>query len=333
MRGRMKVARLLPIAFAGSCLAAAGSPPAGGRDQDAAVAMLARSMQGAFRVNVEAIMIQRDHRGANSFMRIRVRRSKAGLQRQTVLEPLSRSGLDSTDDGDRWLTYFPDKLRLIDQESPRHENADIISRLDLAKKNYVFTTEPHADIAGRAVVCITASPRWPGIDGRRYCLDKQTAYPLRMETFSRGAAPSLVYDTKDVKYPPEMSEGALRMHPSPGVSKITYGRPRTMTRAEAKQLLNFIPIVPKSLPLGFKVSELQYSGNSEWKSAIVRLTDGLARANVYQWLPDGKDMMSMADSTAGESNGIHILLVSDSLSPALRSDLLDPFVSKVSVEK
>ncbi len=295
-------------------------------DDERAVEMLIKSMQGDFGANVSATIYQRDHRGSNLYERIKILRSRHGQQHWTVVEPLSHAGIESVDDGSRWQTYIPDERLLIDQASPGRARADLRRRLRLARQNYVFMTKPHVDIAGRPVYCVCAAPRNNRLDERRYCLDARTAYPLRMETLAPSGAVTVVYDTKDVQFPDAFSPGAFEMHPLPGFNKLTYDRPRSMSKREVKNLLGFDPIEPGELPLGFHLEDMQYSGSQEWKSVVVRLTDGLARANVYEWWPDNKPKKAMADSTAGECHGIKFLLVSDNLSPDLRRELLAAFL-------
>ena len=89
-----------------------------------------------------------------------------------------------------------------------------------------------------------------------------------------------------------------------------------------------MPIVPKTLPFGFVVRELQDSRSSDWKSVVLRVSDGLVRANVYQYLPDSRPKRPMADATSGETHGIKLILVCDSLAPTLRQQLLDALIAQ-----
>jgi len=62
----------------------------------------------------------------------------------------------------------------------------------------------------------------------------------------------------------------------------------------------------------------------------VRMTDGLVRATLYQWLSTGDDpdVKSYMDRTLREVNGVKLLLVSE-ISPRQRERLIDSFVSKL----
>lgn len=294
--------------------------------------MLSRSMRGEFHVNVVAMIVQRDHRGLNQFERVKVSRSKSGMQHWIVVQPLSLAGIEANDDGKRWQTYLPDERLLTDQASPSREGDDLASQIGLARKNYNFELSPHSDIAGRNTVCVTATPHFPVLETRRYCLDKETAYPLRLESVRPSGEVTLAYDTKDIQFPARISPSVFVMNPLPGVRKQVYDRPRNLSRHEAERIFGFAPIVPRTLPFGFKVLELQDSRSSDWKSVVLRISDGLVRANVYQYLPDGKPKRPMADATPGDFHGILLMIVSDSLGPELRKQLLDSVISQAEAE-
>lgn len=290
--------------------------------EDRPAVLLARSIRGTYDVNVVATLLQNDHRGIGLTDRIRMFRSKSGKQHGTVIEPLSRSGWESLDDGRRLQIYYPDERQLLDLDSPSLDTRDIEKRIEWAKANYQLETEPHSDIAGRPVVGVVATPRAAGLDIRRYYFDNETGYPLRLETVSPSRKVTVVNDTKDIHYPKSLPASVFELHPLPGVTRVTYRRPRALSSKQAKKVVGFVPLVPRKLPFGFKVQELQYSDDSAWKPVFVRLTDGLVRANLYQWLPDGMAKKARADSTFGQFRGVDFLMVSDSLSPEVRQELL-----------
>jgi hypothetical protein len=308
----------------GSALLGTGHGGAGLRQSDdSAFDLLARSIRGTFNVNIVATLLQDNHRGFGISDRIKLFRSKSGKQHGTVVEPLSRAGMESLDDGRRLLTYFPDERLLIDLDSPSRDVGDIEKRIELAKKNYRFQIESHSDIAGRPSVGVIATPRAGQLDIRRYYFDRETGYPLRVETISPRRKVAVVNDTKDIVYPKTLSNKVFEMHTLPGVTKVTYRRPRSLTEVEAQKLVGFVPFVPKWLPIGFHPQELQYSEGPVWKPVFVKITDGLVRANVYQWLPDGKPKKPRSDSTFGQFRGVNFLVVSDSLGPEVRQEILN----------
>lgn len=284
---------------------------------------LEKSLKGTFQVNVVATMLQKRHRQDSGFDKIRLLRSQAGHQKWTVVEPLSRAGIESVDDGNRCQTYIPDAHQLIDLDSPSRDEIDSRKRLAIARQNYEFSLAPGENIAGRGILCVIAKPRWAELDTRRYFLDRTTFYPLRIEFDPPGGPRVTFYDTKDIYYPTKISREAFKLHPLEGARRIRYERPVGLSAKDAITKVGFEPLVPQHLPMGFHVQEMQYSGRSEWRSVVIRLTDGLVRANLYEWLQDGRTVRPMADSSSGMRKGIRFLLVSDNLGDSVRRKLLD----------
>lgn len=295
-----------------------------GEDTDRAVDLLARAQRGDFRVNVTGILLQQDV-GGEGWQRVRVDRSKDGKQHCKILYPLRSMKVESVDDGVRKQTYMPDDNVILDEDSRGDGAAGIEERLRLAKKNYTFSLEVVASIAGRSTVLITAKPRNSGIDTRRYYLDEKTAYPLKMETVGEGGKVVVAYQMSEISFPAHLSPNLFKLDVLPGVEVFRFERPSPVDFATAKQQFGFKPIVPKTLPVGFKVQETQFNKKEDWQSIKVRLTDGLARATVYQWIPNGKAIKVIGDSTSSDSYGIRLLIVSE-LGPKVRAKLLDAFV-------
>lgn len=311
---------LLAVAFAGA-----------GQDERAAT-MLQKSMGREFPVNVVAIIMQRDPVGDGTYQRVKVTRAKDGRARHTILQPLRMAGVESVDDGENMRVYLPDKRALIVQDSPHRENSDIDERISLAKKNYQFSIDGRERIAGRISLRVVADPKDPDMAIRRYYLDEKSGYPLKMEVVGEAGDPKVVFDTVAIDFPGELGGDVFRMKTMPGTSTITYTRPKTLTSpGKAQTVVGFRPVMPDRLPMGFKVQETQYNGSKEWKSVVVRMTDGLVRATVYQWKPNGKKIEAVEDSSSIEVNGLKILLVSD-LPPHVRMRLLQAFVGQAKTD-
>ena len=301
----------------------------------AAAQMLSRSMQREFPTNVVAIILQRDPRAEGAFQRVKVERSKSGMARCTILQPLRMAGIVSVDNGDRLLTYVPDDKVIIDQDSPGKMPCEVDDRMALARKNYSFRFAGSMKIAGREAVCVVANPKFSTLESRRYYLDRETAYPLRLETWAEGNEISIVFDTKDIQYPKGLDSRFPEIDVPGDLRRIRYSMPaRVVSDAQAKSKVGFSPLVPSGLPLGFKVQEIQFNDSKEWKSIVVRLSDGLARATVYQWRPDETDatIKTVENSTVdtytdSKGNLIKVMLVSD-LGASVRKKLLEAFVAQ-----
>lgn len=295
--------------------------------KELAAKMLMRSMQREFPVNVVSIITQRDPGSDQSFQRVKVERNREGMQRCTILQPLRMQGVMSVDDGDRMKIYLPDKKILLDQESPGRAGDEIDQRMKLVKKNYSFTLQDGGKIAGRTATIVTATPRFDDLEVRRYYLDQATAYPLRLETFTSGQEITVVFDTKDIEFPEDMDDDLFSLEPMGKFRTIKYNRPtKVVSPIQAKSLIGFTPLVPKGLPMGFEVQEVQFSDNSDNKAIVVRLSDGLARATVYQ-TKVGEKLSSDEDSTVLEYKGVRLMLVSDLPKP-IRDQLLKSFLSQ-----
>lgn len=304
---------------------------AAGIQGEKAADLLLKSMQRSFPVNISAVIVQRDPSGDGSYQRVKVVRSKDGRVRHTVLQPLRLQGIESIDDGEMMRIYLPDNKALILQESPQKASNDAESRLALAKQNYAFSIGDRPRIAGRQTICVVATPKVADLGVRRYYLDADTQYPLRMELIDPSGKSVPIVDTKDVQYPPKVDAAVFEMRALPGVEKLNYTRPKSLGKSQAQETLGFIPSLPSNLPMGFRVQEIQYNASPKWKSAVVRLSDGLARATVYQWKPNGTEIESIEDSTTVDHNGIRLMLVSD-MPAQVRLRLLRAFIQQANAE-
>ncbi len=290
--------------------------------------LLAKSFQRSFGVNIIALIEQRDPSNVGEMQLVKVERSRAGSTRHQILRPLRSQGVMSIDDGERSMMYLPAENMVINQESPQKADGDIEFRVNLTAKNYQLSLESGPDIAGRETTIIIAKPRESWLDERRIYLDGKTAYPLRHEVV-RGNKVELQFTTKDIQYPPTMSSEIFRMRKIGGVTELRYDRPADLKDPkQAEKLVGFIPIVPKNLPMGFKVQSIQVNETEELASVAVRITDGLVRATVYQWRQSEEDdkVASMDNRTAGTKRGIRVMLVSE-LGASVRKKLLDAFVA------
>jgi hypothetical protein len=330
----MSAANFLRPTIAGAlALISVGALAGGARQNDrAAYDLLARTMKPKLKVNVVSITLQRDSAGENAFQQIKLVRSKGGKQRWTVLQPVRLAGIDSVDDGVRRRLYIPDLRQIYDMESPAKAAGDLKLRLDLAKRNYTFQFVSRPKIAGRETVCVSAVPKNQELDILRYYIDEGAEYPLRVESIGDDGRTSIMFDTKFVEYPSTLDRDTFKMSTLPGVKTFTYSAPVTLSKVQARAKVGFVPVVPSGLPMGFKVQGLQFNENPEWRSVMVRLTDGLVQATVYQWRPNGQAIRSLADSTSGEYNGIRLLVVSNQLGPAARYKLLQAFTAQTANE-
>lgn len=296
---------------------------------DRAAELLERSMQTSFGRDIVAVISQRDPNNEAAFQTVKVERNRAGQIRQTVLHPLRMQGIESIDDGKTSLMYLPDQKVLIEQDSPQMEDSDVELRVRLAQRNYTLRTEPGGSVAGRTTICLVANPKFAGVDSRRYYLDAQTAYPLKLTTKAPDGEQIVRFEAKDVQFPASLDQKLFKMRPMGGVTRLRYARRETLdSPSEAQRMMGFRPNLSVSIPLGFRVSEMQTNDSPQWKSMVVRLTDGLVKATLYQWKSTDRQRTvdSVENRTSGEANGVRMLLVSE-LNADLREQLLGAFMT------
>ncbi len=302
--------------------------------QETAANLLGKSMQRSFSSNIIAVILQKDPR-SDSFQRVKVERNKLGMARCTILAPLRWSGMASVDTGTRLLTYLPDKRIILDQEAPGARSDEVAERIALAKRNYHLRIIPSEAVAGRQTICVEAKPKEDDLEIRRYTLDAQTAYPLRLETFQAGNEINVMFDTKDISFPKSLDAKLFTLEPSGDVFIQKFTKPKkVLSGHQAKNLVGFVPLVPSGLPLGFKVQDLQFSEEGQWKSIVVRMSDGLAKATLYQWPASSAvtvQTFSNSSTMVDKSTGLRLMIVSD-LSPAVRIQLLKAFIAEALIE-
>jgi hypothetical protein len=294
---------------------------------------LLRSMQRVFPVNVAAIIVQRDPANEGTYQTVRVERDRGGRVHHTILQPLRLAGVESVDDGERSKIYFPDRNLLIDQDSPQQSPCDADWRINLASQNYSFKFGEPVRIAGRNTLCVTAVPRNSAMDVRRYYIDERTYYPLRLESVADNGARTVFYDTKDIRYLASIGASRFKLQPVGTPQTLVYSKPPTLNSRSAYTKMGFQPLMPVNMPMGFRLQEMQLSEAGRWKSVALRISDGLVRATVYQWLARGSNfnVKSIENSTPAEYRGVRLLLVSD-LSPRLREQLLSAFIERAEAQ-
>ncbi len=303
----------------------------GGQTPSKARDCLVSCMQRSSRVNVIAILMQRDSSVEGCFQQVKLERASDGHSRHTVLQPLRMQGIASVDDGDTLTLYLPGEKTIVRRESQSAPNQDLVQRIDLASKNYSFRFEPRADVAGRSAFCVLATPNHAGIDARRFYIDEHTFFPLKLETVSAGNV-RVIYDTKYIDYPKSMNSTSFRIDVVKPVREVRYAKPKSISsKSEAELELDFSPIMPKFLPFGFQMQDMQVRDSGPMKSLMFRLTDGLARATVFEWRNDKNEpkMKPLDDFSVGERNGVRVMIVSD-LDEDIRIKLLRAFLQQMS---
>ena len=307
----------------------AGVALASGQVASAKDALLA-CMQNGSRVNVVAIIMQRDPGVKDGFQCVKMLRSRDGKSKHTILQPLRAQGTESVDDGETFLVYLPNDSVVIRRESAGSSTSDLAQRIELATKNYNFRFDARTKVADRNALCVIATPKYRGIDTRRFFIDEEQLFPLRLETQSKSMTRT-IYDTKYIDFPKTISQSTFKLSVHRDVKEYRYARPQNcQTKEEASMLVGFSPMMPKSLPYGFQMQDVQVEMAATTKKVMLQITDGLAKATVFQWKSTGSEnrMKATEDFSVGERNGIRIMIVSD-IEEKIRAKLLEAFLKQM----
>ena len=289
--------------------------------------VLLRSMQRQTSVNVLGIITQRDGAGTGITQTIRVERDRNGRSHFLVLAPLRHQGTESVDNGTRSLVYWPDKNVIIDQDSPSKTPCDAQWRMALTQKNYRLKFGTPLKIAGRTTRCIEATPIDSRMEIRRFYVDAATSYPLRLELIGANRAVVTLQDTKEISYPTDVSADRFVLKPVGAPRTMKFERPKSTNAVQVERALGFAPVIPKVMPMGFAMQDMQVTQSDRWRSVAIRVTDGLVRGTVYQWRSRGEDreVDGMDENSVMKVGDVRMMIVSDLDAPR-RQAMLEAFV-------
>jgi hypothetical protein len=275
--------------------------------------LLLRTMMRQPSHNVMAIVVQRTLDEPGTMQQIQVTISRDGKYRQTILQPLRWQGIESVDDGLTARTLIPDKKMIVEMASPRSTPCDAAQRVQLAGTNYKLTLGPTSEIAGRDAVCIVATPKSADMIERRYYVDPKTAYLLKVESVGQSGRPTTTLETKSVSYPREMPDDVFTFRQISGTIKVSHRIPQNVQDPKlASRRLGFDPFQPSKLPYGFIVQDTQVTDPDEMRRVAVRITDGLVKAQVYQWIIDKRqDDVKIEGATYTDVGNIRLMIVGD----------------------
>ncbi len=286
---------------------------------------LLRSLSSARAIDVSAVVLTRF--GPGDFAtKVRVEQSSAGVTRHTVLEPSPAAGSVTVDDGKTWWSYLPRARRIFVQDSPRRHQDLPSYQTALACQNYELRIRPGPPVAGRPTLRVVAIPRSREMPIRDHFLDLETAYLLRLVVAQPDGTRKVPIDTLEVDFSPKLDPKALRELPK-DVPTVRMESPKRLARpSDAKRETGFSPLLPKSLPAGFMVKEVQLVGQKDRRFVAVRLVDGLTTVTVYQWKPGtGRRGWPFDMPFFREAEGVRLSLVGD-VPKSVSDALLDAFV-------
>jgi len=279
-------------------------------EDDRAQRFLMRSLAGDYKVNVVAMLKQYQGNDKGTVV-AKIQRSKDGKTRQSVLSPLHMQ-CEYLDDGTNIQTYSPDDRTLIVQPS-NQAGPDLAFRTPLIEKNYLLKIEPSKKIAGRNCVVVTANSRYSQVPSIRFFFDEKTGFPLSKETISPNGDSNQEYEVVNINFPSRLDKSIFKIEPPVGYETISYAEPTKIgSTSEAVQMLGFTPTIPTQIPCGFRIQRMTTTKKSKWKALCIKLTDGLQRVTVYEWIPEpGESIKTGENRVIKLHNGVNIMIVSD----------------------
>ena len=320
---------LLLLATASTGGAIPSGPAVSGLCNDEADRYLRLSMGRAFGGNVRALVDQRDPTGGPDRVRARVTRDAKGRMKTVLVRPDRIKGLMIIDDGERMIVVLPHDKRVLDQDSAARDEDALDKRLKLVRKNYRLSVEPGRETIGRRTVVLTARARHKGIDSRRYLLDAETGYPLRHDVMTESGTENL-FDTVSISFPDSLKEDTFARPSTKGHQVSRYDAPQNFTAGAGKARIGFEPVVPANLPFGFRITGTQLNDTPDWRSVVYHATDGLIKANVYEWMtsPSDAKLLSGGGRSIARKGGRTVMVVADG-SALVRARLLDVFLATI----
>ncbi len=326
----LKAANLLKISSLSiACMIAAAGYSLGGDAR--AEEYLKRSMFGDYKTNIVAILKQRQASEKGTVI-VKIQKSKDGKTRENVTSPLHLACV-YLDDGESIQTYSPDDKTLVVQPAIQ-PGQDLNFRFGLVLKNYNLKSEKTGKkIAGRSVITVTANSKFPQIADIRYYFDEKSGFPLSKEFIAADGDTTTEYEVMDIQFPQKLEASIFKIEPPVGFTTLSFLEPTTFASVSAaKQTLGFSPIMPSQIPFGFTIQKMTTTSDSKWKALCIKLTDGLQRMTVYEWIPvAGESIKTGENRIIKFHNGINIMIVSD-IDSNIKNSVMRSFVARAERE-
>lgn len=295
---------------------------------DTSLRLLREALDSTYRINARKIVVLSSDRYEFGSMSVSVLQSRGGEVLTTVVQPLSMQGFKTIDDGKTLKSYCPDLKKVWFQESPRVHQPTADYRLSIAERNYrISHREVDEKISGRAITLVTADARSVEMPTRRYFLDRETRTLLRLETVDeKGRATSLM-DTRAIEFLATVQRSQFNALPT-NIKPEPMETPLRTSPGKAAVEVNFRPILPSRLPLGFEIEGVDVLREKGANLVALRITDGLATATVYLWDPrEDVNVLQSPGMRERTINGMKVRVIGD-LPMAAKDRILQGFGSK-----
>lgn len=217
--------------------------------------------------------------------RVLVEQDGKGCARYEVLAPIRHKGMVLVEGPNQQTRFDPNTNRCEVQPSARSSGQQIVDkrRPALIKSNYRVTLDGHATVGGRKALVITARPLAQGVLKRTYWLDAERNFILKMRIVGEDGA--LLYE-RELMFPKlgvEFRPGTFAVRIGCGVEATRRPTPKLFTSLSAlSKDVGFDILTPQELPVGLHFLYAESMETSSGKTAVLRYSDGLAQASVYQ---------------------------------------------------
>lgn len=257
---------------------------------------------------------------SQSVQKLTIQIDELGRSMWTVIEPLSQQGGRTFVDSEKMIAYDLDQKTMMVVPNNAIPRTDPDRRAKLVEKNYRLAMVKDKAVAGRPAFRITAEPRAKDMPKRILWLDQQEPSLLRYEIQISPKQSTILVDTLSVSY--GASHVDFDWPKTEGWQKVESWGPKALgTSTQVRTLAGISPVLPKELPMGFEILSVTLGGQSVEKTyLVVRISDGLATATVYQCSP--RVAFRIPDNISGAK--VRYYLVGD-LGSAVKQKLLSAF--------
>lgn len=302
---------------------------AGSSTAQSATEVLKRSMERHHSVTAIALQSHRMNNDSNTRFVVQYLCDGNGKWRRSIIQPLKLEGHITQFDGKTMTMVSPrDKTVVRQRPSP---DPDTARRFNLIQNNYRISKQRDSVVAGRAAFVVFCSPKTKGLPSRRVFVDKQNYFTLRSEIISPDGSTELIFDTLSAEFPARLPHSALELDLPAGYKTIDGGG---FTREEsvesASKQVQFEPIVPKRLPFGFVLEDVDVLRRGERGMLAFRLTDGFVTITSYQW--DSRVSPRMVGTSdqypVREERGVKMMFVSE-IPTGVLNRIIESFIKMV----
>ena len=252
----------------------------------------------------------------------------------TVINPISRAGVVSIDDGKLFQIYSRDEDVLRVQSSSLPMQPSVDWRMKLIGQNYKIRFGESDEIGGLPVRALELLPVHTPVPARTFFFEPVHDTVLRYVVTPEDGDEYVVFETKTVTFGKEAAERGFELPSTAEDARIFKEPPPVKVEkvADAKTTVGFTPRHPVKIPFGFKITGTYIYGVGKRAYVDVKLSDGMASLTVHQWMPN-KDFrrpnVGRSSPQSEDRYGVHVAVsegTTDHLPEEVMEAVLQAFV-------